>query len=42
MSDYDCDIRKIAELLKSEDQDSESDDDLPGISKIGKLFLVLN
>lgn len=35
MTDFNCDIRKLAEILKTEDGSSDSDDDLPGMSKIG-------
>ncbi|KAK3909042.1 Dynein assembly factor 6, axonemal [Frankliniella fusca] len=35
MTDFNCDIRKLAEILKTEDEHSDSDEELPGFSKIG-------
>lgn len=37
MSEIGCDIKKLADLLKVEDENSDSEDDLPsvGMSKIG-------
>ena len=37
MTEISCDIRKLADLLKVENENSDSEDDLPsvGMSKIG-------
>lgn len=37
MSEFNSDIRKLADLLKTDHESSESEDDLPGMSKIGEI-----